>query len=272
MLASVMALCSALSGAGADLPTSTTAGQPARLVSAVGPDSIRIEYVCGNEFRVLNYDSVSVYASWDVAEAADSAQHAWIPRRSAGLPPVSMIFTTSSKGTMRLFTKGRLIGTMANGGTACRPNSLALIDSMMPESWRKLSDEQKGCAMLTMAAVMNDPLVRIGPLGPLKGTSRILYDSLVVAEETMLDSASANLAFDRVGCLFDRASATFGIDSVARIAGAAELAVREKHTSAELDAGRRGIAMVYPLGDDEFCRRIDALWYTRAAKLKNARR
>lgn len=272
MLASVMALCGALSGACGDLPTSTTAGQLARLTAAAGPDSIRIEYLCGNQFRVINYDTGSVYAYWDVAESADSARHDWIPGRTTGLPPVSMIFTTSSKGTMRLFTKERLIGTMANGGKACPPNPLTLLDSMMPESWRKLSDEQKGWAMLTMAAAMDDPLVRFGPLGPLKGASRILYDSLVVAEEAMLDSASANLGFERVSCLFNRASQTFGIDSVSRISSAAGRTVREKHTRAELEAGQKGIAMMQPYADAEFCLRVDSLWYARAAALRKPRK
>ncbi len=201
MLATVMALCSVLNGACGGVPTSTTTGHPARPRSAAGADSIRIEYVCGNQFRVTNYDTVSVYASWDIAETADSAQHDWIPRRSAGLPPVSMIFTTSSKGTMRLFTKGRLIGTMANGGSACPPDLMTMLDSIGPDSWRQLSDLEKGAALLMMAAAMNDPLVRFGPLGPLTGDSRILYDSLVAANEAMVDSASANLGFERMGCL-----------------------------------------------------------------------
>ena len=276
MLTSVMALCSALSGACGSVPTSTTGGQAARLEPAVGPDSIRIEYVCGNEFRVINYDTVSVYVSFDVAESADSAQHERIPRRTVGLPPVTMNFTTSSKGTMRLFDKKRLIGTMANGGKPCPPTLLTLLDSMMPESWRTLSDDQKGAAMLTMAAVMNgimnDPVVKFGKLGPLQGPARVLNDSLVAAQEAMVDSASANLAYDRVGCLHDRAIPTFGLDSVSRISRQAAVTVHARHTEAELRAGRKGIAMAHPIGDDVFCRRVDSLWYARAAKMKKARR
>ncbi|MHB1311049.1 MAG: hypothetical protein ACYC3L_03445 [Gemmatimonadaceae bacterium] len=260
MLLTVVSLCGVLGGA--------CPGQP-----PMAADSLRIEYVCGNQFRVMNYDTIPVHVAFDVAERADSARHEWLPRLRAGQPPEPMILTTPSKGTIRLFIKGRPAGTLANGGIACPPNLFMMaMDSIMPESYRKLTDEQKGWVLLYMAAVMNDPLVRHGPLGPLKGLSRIVFDSLVLAHEVLLDSASANLAYERKSCLFNRASNVLGIDSVSRIARQAELTVTERHTRAELEAGRKGIAYEHPFADETFCLRIDSLWYARAAQLKKARK
>lgn len=273
MLLSVLALCGVLGGGCTDRPMPPMPPLAQRLPWAMAPDSIRIEYVCGNGFRVLNYDNVFADVTWDVAETADSGGRAQLPPRFAGQPYSVVNITTRLKGTMRLFSNGRLIQTMANGGSACPPNPfLTLLDSVMPEKWRKLSDDEKGWAMLTMAAVMNDPLVRFGRLGPLSGPARILYDSLVAGNEAMLDSASANLGFDRLGCLEDRARATLGFDSVSRIGREAEEVVREKHTRAEWQAGEKGIEMLHPVGDLAFCRRVDSLWYARAAKLRKARR
>jgi hypothetical protein len=271
MLLSVLTLCGVLGGACPDRLASAMPRLSPLPRSAMAADSVRIEYLCGNQFRVMHYDTARVYVSWDVAESADSVQHDWMPGRVAGFPYISLIYTTRTKGTFRLFAKGRLIGSAANGGKACPPDLTEMRDSLMPESWRKLSDDEKGAALLILAAVMNDPEVRFGPLGPLTGRARILYDSLVAAEEAMLDSASANLAFERSSCLFNRARNTFGGDSLVRIATAAERAVQAKHTRAELEAGRKGIAFVHDFADDAYCVRIDSLWYARAAKLRMGR-
>jgi hypothetical protein len=271
MLLSVLALCGVLGGACPDRPASAMPRLTSLPRSAVAADSVRIEYLCGNQFQVWHYDTTSVYVSWDVAESADTAAHGWLPGRPARLPYVSLILTTLQKGTMRLHARGRVIGTAANGGKACPPNLIEMLDSVMPAAWRKLSDNEKVAALLTFAAVMDDPEVRYGPLGPLTGRARILYDSLVTAEEAMLDSASANLGYERVSCLFNRAWNTYGGDSLVRIATAAERAVRARHTRTEIETGRKGIAFAHDFADDAHCVRIDSLWYARAAKLRKGR-
>ena len=130
----------------------------------------------------------------------------------------------------------------------------------------------EGASLLLMAAAMNDPLIRFGPLGALTGDSRILYDSLVAANEAMVDSASANLGFERMGCLSNRATEMFGSDSVLRIGSAAQRAVREEHTRAELEAGQKGIAMLQQYADEQSCLRVDSLWHARAAALRKTRK
>jgi hypothetical protein len=272
MLLGVVAICGVLGGACVDRPASAMPGSSLRPRAAMARDSVRIEYLCGNEFRVMHYDTASVYVTWDVAESADTAGHDWLPGRVRGFPFISLIFTASSKGTFRLFAKGRLLGTMANGGKPCPPNPLAMLDSMMPESWRKMSDTAKSMSILAMAAMLNDPLVKFGPLGPLKGAARVFYDSLVAGNEAMMDSATANLGYQRLACLERRAYQTFGHDSVARISAAAERAVQARHTRAEWAAGDKGIATIQDAPDDTFCQRVDSLWYAMASKARKARK
>lgn len=106
---------------------------------------------------------------------------------------------------------------------------------------------------------------------PLSEPARILYDSLLAANEAMYDSASANLGFGRLGCLGHRARATFGTALVSQLDREAEVAVRSRHSGTELAAGRRGIEMLQPVSDSAYCRRIDSLWYARLATKPRAR-
>lgn len=95
------------------------------------------------------------------------------------------------------------------------------------------------------------------------GPARILFDSLVAAHEAMYDSATANLGFDRMSCLKDRADSILAFKVVTDIGRKAENVVRARHSRAEWEAGARGIESMHPVGDLVFCRRVDSLWYAR---------
>jgi hypothetical protein len=105
----------------------------------------------------------------------------------------------------------------------------------------------------------------------LSAPARILRDSLLAGNEAMYDSASANLGFDRLGCLEERAAVQLGLGLVERLGREAEDTVRARHSRAALEAGRRGIEMIHPVADSAFCKRIDSLWYARLAKPPGAR-
>lgn len=111
----------------------------------------------------------------------------------------------------------------------------------------------------------------VGHKEALSAPARILFDSLLAGNEAMYDSASANLGFDRLGCLEERAAVPLGLDFVERLGREAEETVRARHSRAALEAGRRGIDMIHPVGDSAFCKRIDSLWYARLAKPPGAR-
>jgi hypothetical protein len=97
------------------------------------------------------------------------------------------------------------------------------------------------------------------------GAARVLFDSLIAAHEATYDSVTANLGYDRMNCLTERAATVLDFDAVHDVNRKAETLVRTRHSSAERRAGLRGIGSIHPVGDSAFCRRVDSLWYELVA-------
>jgi len=95
---------------------------------------------------------------------------------------------------------------------------------------------------------------------------QVVLDSLLVANEALFDSTTANLAWDRLSCLERRAEAAFGSEKALQIATEAEQRVRARHSRAEYAAGHPGIKMAHDVPDDITCARIDSLWYATVVK------
>lgn len=105
-----------------------------------------------------------------------------------------------------------------------------------------------------------------GRAGLLSRSERVVLDSLMAAHEAMYDSATANIGFDRMACLSGRADSSLGSAAVKRLNAQAEARVLARHSSAERDAGDRGIQMDHPYWTPAVCRRVDSLWYARFVK------
>ena len=101
--------------------------------------------------------------------------------------------------------------------------------------------------------------------------ARIIYDSLLASYQTRFDSATANLAYDRIGCLYARARSSIGVVMADRLLDQAEQVARAKRSSTELAAAERGMQMVHPFWTPEVCRGIDSLWYVGVATRRKAR-
>lgn len=101
--------------------------------------------------------------------------------------------------------------------------------------------------------------------------ARIFYDSLVASFETRFDSATANLAYDRNGCLYVRAKPSLGSEMALRLFSQAEREARAKRSSTELAAAERGMEMDHAFWTPEVCRRIDSLWYAGVVTRRKAR-
>ncbi len=106
---------------------------------------------------------------------------------------------------------------------------------------------------------------------PMSNLERALYDSLVAANEAMYDSATANLGFDRLRCLQERAQSHLTDAVVQQLGVSAEVSVRARHSRAELEAGNRGIAADHPFGLPRYCVPVDSLWYATVARAKTGR-
>ena len=103
------------------------------------------------------------------------------------------------------------------------------------------------------------------------GSTRIFLDSLRAGNEALFDSSTADLAWQRLSCLEDRAGAALGQDEALRLANEAEREVRENHSRAEYAAGRRGLSMEHETPDPTLCKSIDSLWYSRIGVRQNSR-
>jgi hypothetical protein len=73
---------------------------------------ILLTYICGNRFRVRNTNTAPAKVSTDVYGTTE--KHAMIV-----YPGYDYFFGNLKKGTVRLFFKGQLVQTKANGGTTC---------------------------------------------------------------------------------------------------------------------------------------------------------
>lgn len=117
------------------------------------------------------------------------------------------------------------------------------------------------CAAAVFVVVLSSIGGCQGRRDPLEKTAQILLDSLLAGNEAMYDSATANLAWDRLTCLDSRAFRLLGDEEGRRLALKAERIVRAKHSRAEYLAGERGIAWLHDAPTEPACRRVDSLWY-----------
>jgi len=103
------------------------------------------------------------------------------------------------------------------------------------------------------------------------GPTRIFLDSLRAGNEALFDSSTADLAWQRLSCVEDRAGAALGQDEALRLANEAEREVRAKHSRAEYAAGHRGLSMIHEVTNPTRCKSIDSLWYARFGVRRNTR-
>lgn len=93
--------------------------------------------------------------------------------------------------------------------------------------------------------------------------ARILFDSLVAANEAMYASSDPNLGYARRGCVEERAVAMLGLEPGERLSAEAAQEVRSRHSRTEWEAVNQGLMGDHPAPTPEFCARIDSLWYAR---------
>lgn len=80
--------------------------------------SLTLTYICGNRFRMRNSGDIGIRYRYDVYGTAEAKQ-LWVDHPAAGEPYVETFFTTTRRGTVRVFVGSRLVQTKANGGSAC---------------------------------------------------------------------------------------------------------------------------------------------------------
>lgn len=95
----------------------TASGEAAR--DFIDVPGIRLTYICGNRFRLRNPNYASIQVTYDVYRTSESSS-LLLPGRTADQQPYTeSFFTTTNRGTVRVFFNGQLIQTKANGGTTC---------------------------------------------------------------------------------------------------------------------------------------------------------
>jgi galactose oxidase len=98
---------------------------PSDSPSDVDDDSdqpIRLSYVCGNRFILVNSYSVPITVSWRVAETSEEGSATVAASDPARHPSASeQPIETSSQGTVELYLEGRKLKTRANGAIPCTP-------------------------------------------------------------------------------------------------------------------------------------------------------
>ncbi len=80
---------------------------------------ITLSYVCGNNFKVRNRNTVAVPLTWNVINGSETGGLT-VPAIAGG-EAGSAVITTIEKRTVRLYYSGQLIATVANGNQTCPP-------------------------------------------------------------------------------------------------------------------------------------------------------
>jgi hypothetical protein len=80
--------------------------------------TVTLTYICGNRFRVRNRSSVWGSFRYDVY-GTNERRDVSVPVSVSPTVASEVFFTTANTGTVRLFWKGQLLQTKANGGTVC---------------------------------------------------------------------------------------------------------------------------------------------------------
>jgi hypothetical protein len=115
------------------------------VINGVDLRKIQLAYVCGNQFKVTNFNTTSVPVTWQVRQTKESGSLTLAAAPASGDPNFSeTTFTTNSKGTVALSYGSKQIANKANGGVVCQTqapppppaNSPAVIGSWTaPFNW-----------------------------------------------------------------------------------------------------------------------------------------
>jgi hypothetical protein len=122
------ALCALLVGAcgsgGAPAPYQPLdAGDPG---SQIDPSKISLVYVCGNRFRTLNSQSISIAVTWAVENSGDHGELT-LPASPVNQPWSETFFSTQAIGTVVLTAGGRRITSASNLQQTCTPPGFSLV-------------------------------------------------------------------------------------------------------------------------------------------------
>ncbi len=127
-----------------DAPTATRSGVSLEVGEA--GDSLQLTYICGNMFRVRNKAFTPVRVRWDIYGAVPVDTGSLRVRgRDVGAASVDYYVTARTKGTMRLFVRGEVEETKANGNkVACAaPVDTSPIPSIRTSA-REIEAEPRG--------------------------------------------------------------------------------------------------------------------------------
>ena len=116
-------LVAACGGGGSNQPQSPDAGDPG---SQIDPSKILLVYVCGNRFRTLNSQPMSLAVTWAVENSGDHGDIA-LPAAPANRPWSETFFSTQAIGTVVLTASGRRITSASNLQTVCTPQGFPLV-------------------------------------------------------------------------------------------------------------------------------------------------
>lgn len=84
----------------------------------IDANSIRLTYLCGNRFRLRNYNNIELEVRYDVYSTSEA--RSLFPKARSTPPGYSeLVFTTKNRGTVRVFYNQQLVQTKANGNKAC---------------------------------------------------------------------------------------------------------------------------------------------------------
>jgi hypothetical protein len=90
------------------------------VVNGVDLRKIDLAYVCGNNFKITNFNTVSVVVTWTVRQTGEHA-NVNLPAAPGGDPNFSeTTITTTTRGTVVLTYNSKRIANKGNGGTTCQ--------------------------------------------------------------------------------------------------------------------------------------------------------
>lgn len=106
-------------------PTSVPPAPARASAGAARPDSVSVEYVCANRFRIRHHGDSAVTVSWVVVGTADSGAVV-LAARPAGARFSETYLDVPDSGTVRLFVGGVRVAAAKNRGTVCDTRPLAV--------------------------------------------------------------------------------------------------------------------------------------------------
>ena len=123
-------------------------------VSAQDPSLVKVQYRCGNYFRITNANAVPVNVTWDIYQTGDNGA-VTLPAKWAPYANSETYVNTPNRGSLRLKFGGKVIATKGNGGQACPAQ--ATMGSWSPRFswWPKHVCGFNGCNDSSVAIAAN---------------------------------------------------------------------------------------------------------------------